>query len=91
MLLSFTLSLVLLSSGGAADVCPETRPAVQCRWECTCFRVNGYRCLRYYTEPCAGKACWQCQGKITERARKSCSLGPAVRTCFCKFKRLHRR
>lgn len=62
--------------------------AVNCRWECLCFRTNGYRCRRYYTEPCAGKACWQCQAQVSERARKSCSIGHPVKSCWCKFNKL---
>lgn len=62
--------------------------AVKCRWECLCFRVNGYRCRRYYTETCSGRACWQCQAQVTQRARKSCSIGSPVKSCWCKFNKL---
>ncbi|MFH2008346.1 MAG: hypothetical protein ABI333_17305 [bacterium] len=71
--------------GRPAAVCPL---AVSCRFECVCHRSNGYRCFRYYTESCDGKACWQCQRRVTARARKSCSIGSLVRQCWCKFTKL---
>ncbi len=61
--------------------------AVRCRYECVCFRVNGYRCLRIYTQPCDGSACWECQKQVTRKARKSCSLGPRIKSCFCKYRK----
>jgi hypothetical protein len=92
--MSWLLAIALLT--GAKD--PGVRPpvtraghcaplAVRCRWECVCFRESGYRCRRYYTEACSGRACWQCQAAVTERARKSCAIGSPVKSCWCKFTR----
>ena len=74
---------------GAEQLAPCPR-AVTCRWECICFRVNGYRCFRYYTEPCEGKACWQCQSALTQKARKSCSIGNPIRSCFCRYNQIRK-
>lgn len=72
-------ALVLLLLGLASPSGPTT-----CRYECICFRGEGYRCQRYYTEVCERGACWQCQDAITARARLSCSLGGPARDCFCR-------
>lgn len=57
---------------------------VSCRYDCICFRTNGYRCLRTYVERCDGRECWQCQDQVTIKARQSCSIGVPIRSCFCK-------
>lgn len=72
-------ALLALLLALAAPAGPTT-----CRYECICFRGEGYRCQRYYTEVCDRGACWQCQDAITVRARLSCSLGGPARDCFCK-------
>jgi len=100
--MSFLFAFVMLTAAGDAPVGPSEGVvvvrsaavcplAVRCRFECVCHRANGYRCFRYYTESCDGKACWQCQRKVTARARKSCSIGSPVRQCWCKFTKLPRR
>lgn len=84
------LVFALVSGGGPppglGDVCGPQGPApgVSCRYECICFRTNGYRCLRTYSERCEGRECWQCQDRVTRKARLSCAIGEPVRSCFCK-------
>ena len=48
---------------------------------CSGFCGDG---TRNGTEPCEGKECWQCQDRITSRARQSCAIGEPIRSCFCK-------
>lgn len=87
----FALVVVLAAGGGASssglhEPCGPQGSAqgVSCRYECICFRTNGYRCLRTYSERCEGRECWQCQDRVTRKARKSCAIGVPVRSCFCK-------
>lgn len=89
MSLAFTLLLALAAPELGPAPAPDISPcAIRCRYECVCFRTNGYRCLRTYTQPCKGRACWECQGAVTHKARLSCSLGDPIKSCFCKFKKL---
>jgi hypothetical protein len=80
-LLWLTLATTAPGSGYATPAAPTARA---CRYECTCFRMDGYRCQRWYSETCDRRACWECQDALTVRARLSCSLGGPVRDCFCK-------
>lgn len=77
-------ALLVVSGPGSY---PE-RTSVRCRYECVCFRVNGYRCLRAYTETCGAGTCWQCQERVTRKARQSCSIGARIKSCFCKYTKL---
>jgi len=88
----FALALLLSASSlpsPAFAPSPAVAPCtVQCRYECVCFRTNGYRCFRTYNHACDGKACWQCQDRVAHRARLSCSIGAPIKSCFCKYKQL---
>ncbi|MDY0004589.1 MAG: hypothetical protein RBU30_25050 [Polyangia bacterium] len=84
--MSFVLSVLLglFVCDGAPIDAGMSPSGVSCRYECICFRTNGYRCLRAYEERCDGRECWQCQDKVTRKARLSCSIGEPIRSCFCK-------